>query len=216
MLTRIAGMLHPGNEKLILDATYGSATDYAVDFDIQSDTVLLSLYVPEVTDTVQVTAYTVGDGQDPVQLLEIIKFPEITAPLSGLLLRKAALALDTIRVRVVTTGAAKVQVRAKAIATGEATVQVRGQTVATNESTSASTTAGILIAAELEDRAGLIIKNNNLSGILYIGFDNTLSTANGYPLAPGESLGMAIAAGQDIYGLASAGTIDVRILQAGG
>lgn len=90
-----------------------------------------------------------------------------------------------------------------------------------NESASVSqvdigTSASTLIAAATTDRAGLVLKNNNTTGILYFAFSlANATTAIGYPIEPGGAMAMDIAAGQAIFAIADAGTIDVRIIQAG-
>ena len=77
-------------------------------------------------------------------------------------------------------------------------------------------TAGVLIASSTTDRSGLVMKNNNTTGILYFAFTlANATTAIGYPLGPGEAMAMDVAAGQAVYAIASSGTIDVRIIQAG-
>jgi hypothetical protein len=214
---KISGMLNLGNEKLVFNSPLsGNGTKY-VDFDIQSDTVLLSLYTKSITGTLTVTAYTVGDSTDPQQILEVASFPTLTGPLTNLLLRKAAVSLDTIRLKIVYSGEADIEIRAKAISTGESTVTIKGQASGRASQKTVTATADILIPASLNERAGLIVRNNSASVVIYLGFSLAETTlAVGYPLYPGESLGMAIGAGQDLYAISTVGNVDVRILEAGG
>jgi len=215
--TKISGMLQLGNEKRVFNTPLSGSGEYVFDFDIQSDSVLLSLYTRLITTSLEIIVYTVGDSTDPLQIVEITRFPVLTGPVDNLLLRKAALALDTVRVKIVYSGETDIEIRAKAISSGESTVTIKGQTSGRASQEIVNNTAGILIPFSLNERAGLIIRNNSTANVLYIGFSLAETTlAEGYPLYPGESLGMAIGAGQNLYALSSSGTIDVRILEAGG
>ena len=76
------------------------------------------------------------------------------------------------------------------------------------------TTAIKLPTSALSDRIGLVIVNNSTSGqILYIG-DATVTTANGIPLYPRQSIPIAIEDDVEVYGISSAADADIRILES--
>lgn len=212
-MAKYSGSLPRGKEHLLISESPSQAGSKTESIGIDSDSVLVSLFVTSITGTIDVTVYTeVDTGQES----EIISFPQINSSTANLLIRKAALSMDRVRVEAVYTGACEYSVRVRGIGAGEASVKIQGQSNASASQSNVETSAQVVIPSTLDDRVGLVLKNNSASGILYIGFTLAEATlGNAYPLAPGESLGMDLAAGQAIYGLSSSGTIDVRILQAG-
>lgn len=212
-MAKYSGSLPRGKEHLLISESPTQAGSKTESIGIDSDSVLVSLFVTSITGTIDVTVYTeVDTGQES----EIISFPQINSSTANLLIRKAALSMDRVRVEAVYTGACEYSVRVRGIGAGEASVKIQGQSNASASQSNVGTSAQIVIPSTLDDRVGLVLKNNSASGTLYIGFTMAeASLGNAYPLAPGESLGMDLAAGQAIYGLSSSGTIDVRILQAG-
>ena len=59
------------------------------------------------------------------------------------------------------------------------------------------------------------IKNNHATNILYIGSNGdsaALTTGNGFPLGPGESFTVDIMFFEEIWGIASGASTDVRVL----
>lgn len=213
-MSKYSGSLPRGKEFRLINETTTGAGSTAESIGIDSDSVLVSLFVEDISGTLDVVVYTdADDGQS----LPIITFPVLTAATSNLLIRKAAVSMDRIRVVATYSGVSTYSVRVRGIGSGEASVTIKSQTsaVATQKNIGAATE--LLIGSNLDDRAGLILKNNSASSILYIGYTLAEATlANGYPIGPGESMGIDIAAGQSIYGVSSSGTIDVRLMEAGG
>ena len=75
------------------------------------------------------------------------------------------------------------------------------------------TSAVKIPTSPLSDRINILIVNNSTSGqILYLG-DSTVSTANGIPIYPRQSLPITIEDGVDIYGVSSAAGADIRIIE---
>jgi len=64
----------------------------------------------------------------------------------------------------------------------------------------------------LDYRRAIAIRNNSSIAKLYIGFSPGVTTADGFPLNPGESLPLEFNAGIPIWGIADT-TADVRILE---
>ena len=77
--------------------------------------------------------------------------------------------------------------------------------------TSVGTTATKIPATALTGRQSIDILNDG-SNIIFIG-DSTVTTANGYPLAAGESKVFDAADGCVIYGRVVTGTEDARSLE---
>jgi hypothetical protein len=196
---------------LIDEATSGAGTT-EVQASIEGDSVVVSLFAEVVTGTLDVTVYTLTeDGKE----LEIISFPQLSAPTSELLLKKAALAMSRIRVEATYTGQATYEVRAKPISAGETSVRLLGASEGKASQITIPSTATVLIPASLTDRSGLIVKNFDNSKTIYLGYTLAeTTTGNGYPLGPQESMGMDIAAGVTIYAISDSPSADVRIMEA--
>lgn len=207
------GSLDLGETGLVQDDSPTAAGSKIVDFSIQSDNVLVSLYGSIIGGTLDVSVYTVGDeGHE----LLLFSFPQLTAPTVELLLKKSAATLSHIRIKSTWTGASNFSIRAKAIGSGESSVKILGAGD-WKVSKIGISGAALLIAADLTDRAGLVVKNHSLAPTLYLA--ETLAKATvgiGYPLGPGEAIAMDLAAGQELYAISSSGTVDVRIIEGGG
>lgn len=75
------------------------------------------------------------------------------------------------------------------------------------------TSAVKIPTSPLSNRINILIVNNSTNGqILYLG-DNTVSSSNGMPLYPRQSLHISIEDDVDIYGIASAAGADIRIVE---
>lgn len=215
----LPGSLPQGKERVVIgqgsdvSGTEAAAGSRSVEIGVDADTVIVSLYVTSVSGDLDLAVETVG-GEGAT---EVISFPTVSAPTADLVIRKAAAIMDRIRITATFSDAVEYEVRVRGVGTGEASVRILGANDATASQTDISTSATLVVPAALTDRAGLIVKNNNSTGILYVGFTAAeATTGNGYPIGPQESLGMDISAGQEVYAIASAGTIDVRLLEAGG
>jgi len=185
-------------------------------FSIESDSVLVSVFATAVTGTVDIKVYTQA-GDDDTQDVEVISFPTLSAPTSFLLLRKSAVVMQYVRIEATYTGSCSFTIKAKAINAGETSVSILSSgnfTASQNDVTNGA--AELVIPVSLTDRDGLILKNNSTSGILYIGESSVAANSTtGYPIYPGESLAMDIAAGATVWGIADVPTLDVRILESG-
>jgi hypothetical protein len=208
----IIGPIPYGKTETIISRTAiiaGTITEY---FHIESDSVLVSVFADVVSGTLDVSVYTLTEeGKE----IGIITFPQLSAPTSELLLKKAAAAMSRIKVVATYSGATTFEVRARSIGAGESTVKILGASSGQTSAGTVTVTPSVLIAASLGDRTGLIIKNYSPSATIFLGY--TLAAANpttGYPLGPGESLGMDISSGVALYAVASAGTVDIRIMVA--
>jgi len=204
--------LSPGKDYLLVTKTNAPANVEEHYLSIDSDTVLISLYVSSLSSgTFNVDVYTLTTDD---KLSKVISFPTLTAPTSELLLRKAAAVMQRIKVVITYTGTASFEVRARGLSAGEMSVKIQGASTAKAQKLTVGMTPGLLIPAALNGRSSLVLKNNNASGTLYLGFTLTeATTAIGYPLGPGESMGLDLESGAEVYAVGTA-VIDVRVIEA--
>ena len=211
-----AGPLTQGKEVQVLKATETGAGTKSVIFSVDAETILVSLAVVSTSGDVNVNVYTQGgdDGQE----LQIISFPTVSAPTTSLVMKKAAQTLQRVRVEVIYTGACQFNVRARGISGGAADVRILGASTASASQTTVGTSATTIVPAALTDRKGVVVKNNNTgTGTIYLGFTaGEASLTSGYPIGPQEALALDVDSGVAVYGIADTGTIDVRLLEAGG
>jgi hypothetical protein len=183
-----------------------------VSFVLDSDSLLVSLYVRTLTSgtlDVYVLTYT-SPGED----VEIIRFPQITAPTTDLLLKKSADTMSNSILVIEYTGSCNLQVVGRGMGSGTTSARILGATELRASPAPVTTTPALLIPAALVDRAGIVIKNNTPNSILYIGFKLAEATTTiGYPMGGGECIGIDIEAGQEIYAVGST-SIDVRLIEA--
>lgn len=86
-------------------------------FGVDADGILVSVFVPNVTGSVDVIVDTLGeDGSER----NVITFPSITSPTAELVFRTAVNILSRIRVTVNYTGSCEYQIRARGISRGGA------------------------------------------------------------------------------------------------
>jgi hypothetical protein len=184
-------MLNKGDVCAVLIECPTAASTIDKTFTVQADGVLLSLFVESTVGTVEVH--------------------------------------DQMRVEVITSDAAKYDIRAKGVDAGVSSVKIEGAGQADNYGIVADTTARLLIPVALVDQNDISIINNNPAGgqILWIGFKASITSGSvatpgvkdpdaATPIPPGSSLGLNVTAGLTVYGLTSAGTCDIRVIQLGG
>jgi len=88
-------------------------------------------------------------------------------------------------------------------------VSIGARTTQVNIGTSATE----VLASPLESRRALVIHNDGAS-VLYIGFDASVTTGNGFPLANGEKISFDMVGNPNMrMWLISAGTSDVRLME---
>jgi hypothetical protein len=102
-------------------------------------------------------------------------------------------------------------IRVDAPPTSQIVTQAMGATLAAS-AVAISTAA--LIADASATRQKLTVKNTSSSATLYLGASAGVTAGDGFPLGPGEGFTME-GTQAALYGVASAGTIDVRVLAEG-
>lgn len=193
---------------------------------VESSGVLLSLYVESLSGTLDINVYTfTKDGHEKL----VDSFPTISAPTTELILRKQVEIHDHMRVEVITTGAAKYDIRAKGVEAGISSVTISGSGAADNYGILMDTTPRLIVPVSVTDQNNVSIINNNPAGgaTLYVGFKSTITVGTtatpgtvdpnaASPVPPGGSIGLNVTAGLAVYGVASVGTVDVRVVLLGG
>lgn len=210
-----ATALSPGKVLTVLSEAPSAAGTSSRRFAIESDSVLVSVFATAMSGTLDIKVYTQA-GDDDSQDVEVISFPTLNAPTSFLLLRKSAVVMQYVRIEAVYTGACTYVIKAKAISAGETSVSILSSGNFSATKTTITNISSPVIPAALTDRDGLILKHNSTTGILYLGESAVAANpTTGYPIYPGESLAMDIAAGAVVWGVANTPSIDVRILESG-
>lgn len=207
-------MLPSGTQDRAIRETTISAGSKAYDGSVMTDSLLATLWVDSVSSgNLTVEVFTLTD--DGKQLL-LFAFPVVSSGTVNLLLKKAAVTLQRFRVVATYTGACQYEVYVRAVnGAGEASVKIVGAATLETSATPITASPGVLIASTLTDRNGLIIKNYTGSGTLFVSEDIAKLPAQAWPISPGETWFLDIAAGVTIYGVSSGSSLDVRIAQSG-
>lgn len=214
-IVRLGGIpLSPGKIITVVQDDAFLASTKSFVFTSDADAILFSLWVDSVSaGTLSVTVYTFTEGSKEVLVLT---FPAVSGPTTELLLRKTAVSLSNIRVQVtLSAGTASFEIRARGLNAGESSAKISGQTNWSVMQSLVTTTPLSILPTSLADRNGLIIKNAGTNNV-YLGETAvTAVPAAGWPLTPGESIAMDLAAGQSVFASTASGTSDVRIAEAG-
>lgn len=209
-------LIHTGTQDRVISEVTTVAGSTTREGSIQSDSVLVTLWVNSVTSgSLSLVVYTLTDtGREKA----IITFPTVSAPTVELILAQSSPSLQRFKVVATYTGVCDYEVYVRATTgSGQSTSKIIGNNNWTVSQQDVTPVPGILIAAALADRAGVLIKNWGTSGNVYVA--ETLAKATsliGYPLAPKDAVAMDIAAGAEVYAVSDSGTVDIRIAQSGG
>ena len=207
--------LPPGKTILVMGESPNGAGSLSRIFTLDSDTFQTSLFVSSISGSLTITLSTItGEGKEK----EVITYSPVTSPSTQLDLKRAVSAMGVIKATAVFTGACSFELRAKGLSTGLMSANIQSATTAKASQINVSSTPAVLLTAALVDRKGVIIKNNtNGTSVLYLGFSEAqASIGTGYPLGKGEALGMDVAPGAVLWAVSGNGSIDVRIIEAGG
>lgn len=180
------------------------------------DSLLATLWVDSVASgdlTVQI--YTLTDTGKEFLLFT---FPVVSAGTTNLLLKRASVSMQRFRIVATYTGACSYEIYVKAISGGgTGSSKILGASGWSVDQVDITPTPSLLIASALVDRAGILIKNWNATGNVFVAESTAkLLAGKGYPLAGRDALSMDIDSGNAVYAVADVATVDVRIVQAGG
>lgn len=189
-------------------------------FDVQSDSLLTTLFAEVLTGTLDVAVYAITQGgpadSAPAHERQLYSFPTISAPSTDLLLQTAAATTARVRVKASWTGACKFDVQARAINGGTAKTQViTANAVTTNNIIINSGTPQILVPAALVDNIGFQVRNWSSNGaVVYVSETQANAVpARGWPLGPGDVLSISVKGGQTWYASSTVDGADLRILE---
>lgn len=199
------------------EATAGYAD---VVFDVQSDSLLTTLFAEVLTGTLDVAVYAITQGgpadSAPAHELQLYDFPVLSAPTANLLIQKAAATTSRVRVKATWTGACKFDVQARAINGGTSeTSVVSANEVSTDQITINAGTPQVLVPAALVDNIGFQVRNWSSNGaIVYVSETQANAVpARGWPLGPGDVLSISVKGGQTWYASSTVDGADLRILE---
>lgn len=214
--SRANQVLRSGETRCIISETVTGGGQIEIPARLEDDAVLVAVFVDTITSgtlTISVQTFTANNKVE-----DIIEFPQITAPTTNLILRRASIALTNVKFIATYTGDCTFEVHARGISQGEANVRVVGSDdVDNNTANITSGTPQVLIPSSLIARGGFSVKNfTQTESILYIGISEAKAApGTGYPLEPGESVALDIGPDVTLYASSDDQDIDVRIFQLG-
>lgn len=211
-------LIHPGTQERLIAETTTAAGTTIREGSIQSDSLLVTLHVSDViSGSLQVSVVTLVDD-DGQTSSNIITFPVLNAPTVNILLRKAAVSMQRFRITATYSGVCTYKVYVRAIeGAGESSARILGSSDWRVSQLTVGTSPVILIAASLDDRSGILVKNWSVTQTIYISEDSIKADAAvGYPLAPRDALALDIAAGAQVWAVSDAAGADIRLAEAGG
>lgn len=203
--------------RLIAESPLAAGTT-AVQDNVQSDAILVTLFATSVTGTLDVAVYATTDDAPTGEEALLFSFPQLSAATTNLLLRRSTITTTRFRIKVTYSAACTYELHVRAVNAGTSDVRLLGATAATAYSKLVGLAVATLIPAPLTDRSGLVLKNYSLVNTIYIGYTAAEATlaGGGWPMAPGEQLGLDITAGVTVWASATGAATDVRIMEAGG
>lgn len=210
-------LINSGVQTQVLKVSTLEAGNSYKDFAIQSDAVLLTLYVKQITGTLQVSLVALN-SDNSVLSPALLEFPEVLAPTTNLLIERTGVIPATLRVVATYTGSCIFEVNARAVSAGTSDTKILSASSWQVSQVTVNTTPVLLIPSAILDRRGFIIRNHSSSSqILYIAQDAVTATVGtGFPVPPGETFSVDVASGAEVYGVASEDNADIRYAQAGG
>lgn len=207
-------MLHPGVESQVISVDSPEAGGTSRDIILQSDTVLITLWVQSLTGNLSIDVFGLGSDDHAAPLFS---FPVISSPTPQLLLRRAQICPARVRISTTYTGPANFEVRARAIYSGLSDARVLGSTSFFVSQVDVPTTPVLLIPASLLDRSGLVVKNWDPTTPIYLAESALKADPSiGYPLSGRDALALDVAAGVEVWAVADSGVVDTRLAEAGG
>lgn len=207
-------MLKQGLQEVLLKGTPTSSGVFVKDFSVQSDAVLLLLWVDSVSGSMDVDLYGILDDGNREILL--FSFPDITSPTTSILQKRSGTVPTRLRLKVTHSGACDFEISARAVSTGSGDTRIIGNASLQISQQSVGSTVITLVPASLTDRNALAIKNWSTTGTIYIA--ETIAKTNsaeGWPIGPKDALGIDIQAGVALYAVSDGPTCDIRLAESG-
>lgn len=203
-----------GTQTRLLKEITTAAGSTSREGSIESDAILVSLWVESIASgsvTVEVYSLT-EDNQSRFEF----SFPAVSGPTTQYLQRKSGVKFQRFRVVATYDDVTSYEIYVRAVSNaGESSTTILGAASLSTSHVDIGTSPTVLIAAALEDRNGLTIKNWTGAAILFVSESIAKLPGNSWTLTPGEVWSLDVAAGVTIYAMSSSGVIDVRIAQSG-
>lgn len=200
------------------DETVAGSAD--ITFDVQSDSVLCTLFAEVNSGDLDVTVYGITQGgpadNSVAHETPLISFPTVSAPTADLLIQTAAATTSRLRVKATWTGEVKFDVQARAINGGTSTTRVvTAGAIAMEQITVNTGAAQTVISPALIDSVGFMLRNWSTNGaIIYVAETPAKAVpATGWPLGPGDVVDISVKAGQAYYASATLDGADLRIVK---
>jgi hypothetical protein len=207
-------MLKQGLQEVLLKGTPTSSGVSVKDFSIQSDAVLIVVWVTATSGSIDISVANILDDGNKESAL--ITFPTITAPTPTLLQKRSAASTTRLRLRVTYTGSCDFEISARAISTGSGDTRILGASSLQMLQKNVSIPHTVLVSASTKDRSAIAIKNNSTSGTIYIAETIAKTTiAKGWPVGPKDALGLDVQAGVELYAVSDGPVCDIRIIESG-
>lgn len=207
-------ILKQGLQEVLLKESPTSSGAAVRDFSIQSDAVLIVVWVASTVGRINITVSSILD--DGTKESVLLTFPEIKSPTTTLLQKRSAAATTRLRLNVTYTDGCDYEISARAISTGSGDTRIIGASTLQMLQKNVSTPHVVLIPVSSKDRSAIAIKNNSTTGTIYIG--ETVAKANiakGWPIGPKDALGLDVQAGVELYAISDGPVCDIRIIESG-
>lgn len=207
-------MLKQGLQEVLLREAPTNSGVTIKDFSVQSDAVLVLLWVDAVVGTLDVKVYGIlDDGSKEVLLFD---FPDITTPTTSILQKRSGIVPTRLRVKVSYTGSCSYELSARAVSTGTGDTRIVSSNALRMSQQAVGPAITLLVPASLTDRNALVIKNNSTSGTIYLAETEAKTNSSvGWPLGPKDALGVEIQAGVALYAVSDGPTCDIRLVESG-
>lgn len=207
-------MLKQGLQEVLVKEAPTSSGATVKDFSIQSDAVLIVVWVAATAGRINISVANILD--DGSKESTLITFPEIQSPTTTLLQKRSAASTTRLRLHITYTGSCDYEVSARAISTGSGDTRILGAASLQMLQKNVSTPHIVLIPASSKDRSAIAIKNNSTSGTIYIAETiSKASIAKGWPIGPKDALGLDVQAGVELYAISDGPVCDIRIIESG-
>lgn len=214
---RTLGVIDAGVQKLAMSETVTAAGISQVQAVMQTDTLLVTLFVSSAAADLVVTVYGFTDD-DTNRKVPLFIFPTISSPTANLVLKRAAVTTARVLIEASYAGAASFEIYVRGIQAGLSDTKIIGaENLRMSQKDITTGAPQVLIASALSDRSGVLVKNWSATGNIYVGASSLEATvADGYPLGPKDAISIDIQAGVAIYAVAETSTVDVRLVEVGG
>lgn len=183
---------------------------------VESESIYSGLFVSAISGTLDVKIEAIGNEDEFTAPL--IEYAGLTSVTPTIVERQAARTFETIKITVTYTDNCEFNLHLRGIRAGEGSVKIIGSNSIEFEQITIPTSATQLIAADLVERSGILIGNENSTGDLLVAETSAKVTTGTkvWKVKPGGNIAVNLGPGQSLYGKGDSVSVDVRIVQLGG